>query len=71
MSNHRDTCCQKCRFWNAKHDFGSGECRRHAPVVFKEADPAYERNFVFPLTNYSDWCGDFQPEPEQRQPSPP
>ena len=58
-------CCEDCRFWDNSTQSGSaqpdttGLCRRKAPRVNKFTGMAF-----WPFTEDTDWCGEFQPEPQ-------
>lgn len=57
MSELNET-CEGCRFWDSSRDpgfRGEGKCRRYAPV-----------REHWPITDSSDWCGEFEPIEEQR-----
>ena len=58
--------CESCIFWQRKSD-EIGECRFRAPMVYSVEPGALAR---WPLTNESDWCGDWakpaEPEPWAR-----
>ncbi len=51
--------CNKCSYWNSTES-DKGECRRNAPqaISFK-VDDNVKYTAKFPLTNASDWCGEF------------
>jgi len=51
--------CVKCSHWNPTES-AKGECRRQPPqaISFKvDNDVKFETRF--PVTNESDWCGEF------------
>lgn len=52
--------CAKCKFWDRAEN-NQGSCRRHAPqtVVF-ELSLDKTMKTVFPVTNESDWCGEYE-----------
>ncbi len=51
--------CEACAFWNKTGD--NGECRRHAPqMIAFEVDDEVKFESKFPVTEASDWCGDFE-----------
>jgi len=50
--------CDRCVFWSLL-PYGSGECRRHAPVIRQGDDPVNERR-SFPVVYAHEWCGDFE-----------
>lgn len=56
--------CNACKFWRI---FGgnAGECHRYAPLPSKieintEEDKPRFPGSRWPLTNFDQWCGDFQ-----------
>lgn len=54
--------CGSCRFWKARASI-KGLCRRYAPrgpAVFPDARAQAD---AFPATDFSDWCGEYQPLP--------
>ncbi|WOO41390.1 hypothetical protein [Rubellicoccus peritrichatus] len=52
--------CQQCAYWKASNET-QGECRRNAPqsVVFA-VDESTRFETHFPVTEASDWCGEFE-----------
>lgn len=53
--------CAACKHWSHEANAEQGECRRHAPqtLVFTiDAETKFESRF--PVTNASDWCGEFE-----------
>lgn len=61
--------CDNCGWWSARPETagGGGECRRRAPkaVVIKSAQNGIrlrDTDRVFPVTDATDWCGDWEPE---------
>ncbi|BDS08938.1 hypothetical protein NT6N_39780 [Oceaniferula spumae] len=57
----KDKTCAKCKYWDNQNGGDSGQCRRSSPqaVVFK-VDSEMEYKSVFPNTNSTDWCGEFE-----------
>jgi hypothetical protein len=52
--------CSACKHWNSKAS-NEGECRRHSPqalVFVVDAETKFESRF--PVTQASDWCGEFE-----------
>ena len=51
--------CSACVYWKT-NSATEGECRRHAPqtLIFK-VDGDVEYRSKFPITEASDWCGDY------------
>ena len=61
--------CELCRFWPGYEYSPVADCRRHAPVVFRQPI-AWRGNGVtlgpvrnWPQTGRDDWCGEFEPRP--------
>jgi hypothetical protein len=53
--------CSACKHWSNESSASQGECRRHAPqtLVFTiDAETKFESRF--PITQASDWCGEFE-----------
>ncbi|MCU0796332.1 MAG: hypothetical protein MUF31_10395 [Akkermansiaceae bacterium] len=61
MSNTTATkACENCVHWNADAE-EDGECRRHAPqLITFEVDDEVHVESRFPITDKTDWCGDFE-----------
>lgn len=67
--------CGTCRFWMCWYGYPSsgegaaewwnGECRRHAPL--KRSDRLEPTSGIWPTTNASAWCGDFEPCHEEEE----
>lgn len=62
MAESSSECCYGCRFWlgldNGSHPGDEqGYCRRRAPVTSSESSRG------FPVTNESEWCGEFELKP--------
>lgn len=63
-----DQSCSNCKFWKEiKHSpIDEGLCRRYAPKPSlvecnMENEKQYSESAVFwPLTEVSDWCGEYQ-----------
>lgn len=55
--------CETCRFWKPIQS-GLGMCRLVPPVVCGDET-------LWPTTEPSDWCGEFDWAPNMRPPSPP
>jgi len=66
--------CETCRFWDGRKWAGgvwqAQACRRHAPIApseqkyFTETDgPQDYTHRRFPITNFDDWCGDYEEAP--------
>jgi hypothetical protein len=55
--------CERCRFWELR-DGGPGDgygfCRRQSPTV-ATVSKAAEYMARFPLTDSSEWCGEYRP----------
>lgn len=47
--------CHRCVFWTGFADYVEpiGQCRRHSPI-------RQGGRSVWPITDATDWCGDFQ-----------
>ncbi|NJM37945.1 MAG: hypothetical protein HC845_08885 [Akkermansiaceae bacterium] len=55
--------CSACQHWSNEASSEKGECRRHAPQAFVfTIDSKTKFESRFPVTNASDWCGEFQAE---------
>jgi hypothetical protein len=55
--------CERCRFWELRDGGpggGYGFCRRQSPTVATVATAA-EYMARFPLTDSSEWCGEYRP----------
>jgi hypothetical protein len=52
--------CASCQYWNVQTST-EGECRRRAPqtIAFK-IDENVKFESRFPVTEGSDWCGEFE-----------
>lgn len=56
--------CDECRFWSFV-DESIGECRRHAPLhllaeLERRENGTPKEAAVWPHTDNSEWCGEFQ-----------
>ena len=64
MSEERQECCERCRFWHRLgKGFGDrGTCHRNPPNLGIFQAPA-RMSFVgyWPETEPDDWCGEFVP----------
>lgn len=49
--------CQDCCWWA----FNGGKCKRHAPVI--KPDEMFHPKW--PVTEFNDWCGDFEAKAEE------
>lgn len=64
--------CEACRFWgeikevDAQHTVFllPGICRRFPPVLYVFSAPGREP-WDWPRTQADDWCGEFQPAPDE------
>ena len=56
--------CNQCLYWQPLEVYG--HCRFHAPLV--EAGQWQEGRVFWPRTLATDWCGQWQPAPLQREP---
>lgn len=57
--------CQNCAFWHQKKRAGwgtTGECRRNPPGANENSQR------IFPVTDGSDWCGEFYPQKQATEP---
>lgn len=62
--------CLTCDYWagkqsspNVRSGLRYDECRRHAPVLLVLCMPAQYPETHFPITNESQWCGDYAASP--------
>lgn len=60
--------CLTCRFWGGSpRKNGPGACRRRSPVVLVgqvEATAVNCFDGVFPHTHETDWCGEYEQDPD-------
>ena len=62
--------CDNCRFWfrTGTPDHGHGWCRRHAPTALINPDLSdHWPEACWPATAPKDWCGDYQPKPQEER----
>ena len=52
--------CNSCKFWKLLEAERFGECRRHSPRPSGQGIEA-----KWPGTTLDDWCGDYQPKPNE------
>jgi len=62
MRNDETVCCGSCRFYHKE----SEQCRRRSPAVaYGKSGPIA----AWPVTEGSDWCGEFERDPSEETPS--
>lgn len=61
VHKHHST-CEQCVFYN-RHNDREGACRRHAPQPYTGAARCAVA-VTWPTVPAIDWCGDFEPMPQ-------
>lgn len=55
--------CEICLFARIGGMDDDWECHRHSPIAVSDHEQ-YKRISAWPVVSDSDWCGDFQIDPE-------
>src|SRR5579863_6464826 len=60
-SFHMKESCENCRYWNKREGWEYGQCRKNPPTVFIVPSDYVPTKTQWPLTNDTDWCGEWKP----------
>jgi len=53
--------CENCKYWlRCEGQTLMGECRRYPPVLDFEGKELDSSIFIFPITHYDNWCGEYK-----------
>ncbi len=59
MNDKNEKICETCKFWKKQENRQFGDCRRYSPKVLT-ARSGEQKPSKWPMTNPTDWCGDYK-----------